>query len=302
MPELPDITVYVEKLNELVKGKPIEGIRVESFFLLRTAQPPLFSIYGKEVKSVQRMGKRIVFEFPEEYYLIFHLMIAGRLHWRIKGAAIPRSNGLAAFDFSNGALILTETGTQKRASLHLIWGKEKKEALDPGGLEVFDSSLEEFKARLTMENHTLKRALTDSSLFSGIGNTYSDEILHRAKLSPILLTKNIDDFGIKKLFESTKEVLAEWTARLRKEAENGFPEHVTAFREEMAVHGQFGKPCPVCGTTIQRIQYASNETDYCPLCQTDGKLLADRALSRLLKKDWPTTAEEWEEKKRSLSF
>lgn len=296
MPEFPDVTVYVEKLNELVQGKPLEDIRVLSFFLVRTANPPLSAVKNKPVALVERMGKRIVLIFPDEYYLVIHLMVAGRLHWKQKGASIPKSNGLAAFDFPNGSLILTESGTRKMAALHLLQGKSNLESLNPKGLEIFDATLESFKTKLLSENHTLKRALTDPYLFSGIGNAYSDEILHHAGLSPVQLTQKMDDESVRKLFDACRTVLARWTDLLRKEAQNSFPENVTAFRDEMAVHGRFGKPCPVCGSTIQRIRYESNETNYCPQCQTGGKLLADRAMSRLLKGDWPKTAEEWEQR------
>ena len=294
MPEYPDVTVYTEKLNELVKGKTIENIRIVSFFLVRTANPPIASVKGKTVDYVERMGKRIVFILNGEYYLVVHLMIAGRFHWKPEGARIPKSNGLAAIDFPNGTLILTETGSKKMASMHLFHEKSKLDEINPHGLEIFETTLSRFKEILVSENHTLKRALTDPYLFSGIGNAYSDEILHRAGLSPILLTQKMDDKSIEILFQATKDILKEWTERLRNEARNGFPENVTAFHDEMAVHGKFGKPCPVCGTQIQRIRYESNETNYCPKCQTGGKLLADRALSRLLKSDWPKTVEDWE--------
>ena len=301
MPEYPDITVYIERLQYLIAGQVLEKVRLQSHFFLRSVDPPLSSVEGLAVKSLRRMGKRIVISFAEDYHIVIHLMIAGRFYWKNKGIAVPRKNGLAAFDFSSGTLLALEHSTKKRASLHVVRGQAALEELDPGGLEIFEASLKEFRERLVSENHTLKRVLTDPSVFSGIGNAYSDEILHRARLSPVLLTLSMDDGQIQRLFTAAKGILFEWTARLREEAGNGFPEKVTAFHEGMAVHGRYEKPCPVCGTLIQRIQYAENETNYCPRCQTDGKLLADRVLSRLLKSDWPRTIDELEQKKSGHS-
>ncbi len=292
MPELPDITIYVERLQHFTKDKKLNKIRFGNPFFLRTAIPPIKSVEGMKIKNIERMGKRIIFSFDDELFLVLHLMIAGRLHWEKAGVIIPKKKGLAAFDFDIGSLLITEVSTQKRASLHLVKGKEELDKFDRKGLEVLNTSLEEFKTAITSESHTLKRTLTDPTILSGIGNAYSDEILHRAKLSPILLTRKITDEQIEKLFEATKEVLVEWTDLLRNEVGDSFPKKVTAFRKEMAVHGKFEKPCPVCGTEVQRIRYSTNETNYCPTCQTDGKLLADRALSRLLKTDWPRTLDE----------
>ena len=292
MPELPDITVYIEALEARVVGQPLERIRIAKPFLLRSVDPPISAANGKKVVGVRRMGKRIVLELEEGLFLVIHLMIAGRLRWQPSGAKVPGKLGMAAFDFPNGTLILTEAGSKRRASLWLVRGEGSLEQFERGGLEVLDAKLAEFKDRLTVENHTLKRSLTDPRLFSGIGNAYSDEILHRARLSPVKHTKRLSDEEIATLFDATKSVLVEWTQRLRDESATEFPTKVTAFREEMAVHGKFGKPCPVCGTPVQRIRYADNETNYCPRCQTDGKLLADRALSRLLKQDWPKSIDE----------
>ena len=298
MPELPDITAYIEALDRRIAGAPLEGVRLASPFLLRTVEPPVAAVAGKRVQGLRRIGKRIAMGLEDELWLVLHLMIAGRLHWKDAGAAIPGGKrGLAAFDFPVGTLILTEAGTKKRASLHIVRGEAALNEHDPGGIEVFEASLEDFATRLTAANHTLKRALTDPRLFSGIGNAYSDEILLAAKLSPIAMTKKLGEAEIARLFAATKSVLAEWCGRLRAETGEGFPEKVTAFRPEMAAHGKFGKPCPVCGATIQRIRYATNETNYCPACQTGGKLLADRALSRLLRKDWPRSLEELEERR-----
>ena len=299
MPEYPDITIYVERLEAFLKGKTLEQVRLASPFLLRTIDPPLTSITGATVLGFERMGKRIVFVFPKEYFLVLHLMIAGRLHWREQGSKIPGKIGLAAFDFSPGSLLLTEAGTKKRASIHLLKGREQLQNYNPGGLELFTASLEDFRARLLSENHTLKRSLTDPRLFSGIGNAYSDEILHRARLSPIKLTQKLTDEQIQSLYHTIRVVLLEWTDKLRAEVGDGFPEKVTAFHDDMAVHGRFGKPCPVCKTIVQRIRYADNETNYCPRCQTEGKVLADKSLSRLLKSDWPRTIEELEAMQRS---
>jgi formamidopyrimidine-DNA glycosylase len=292
MPELPDITVYIEALEQRIVGQPLERIRIAKPFLLRSVDPPLSAASGKNVLGVRRMGKRILLELEDDLFLVIHLMIAGRLRWVATGAKVPGKLGLAAFDFPNGTLILTEAGSKRRASLWLVRGEGSLEQFERGGLEVLEASLEDFKERLTLENHTLKRSLTDPRLFSGIGNAYSDEILHRAKLSPVKHTRRLTDDEIATLFDATKQILIEWTQRLREDAGERFPEKVTAFRDEMAVHGKFGKPCPVCGTPVQRIRYADNETNYCPRCQTDGKLLADRALSRLLKQDWPKSIDE----------
>ena len=292
MPELPDITVYIEALEARVVGQPLERIRIAKPFLLRSVDPPISAANGKKILGVRRMGKRIVLELEADLCLVIHLMIAGRLRWQPSGTKVPGKLGLAAFDFSNGTLILTEAGSKRRASLWLVRGETGLEQFARGGLEVLDATLADFKARLTNENHTLKRSLTDPRLFSGIGNAYSDEILHRAKLSPVKHTKRLTDEEIATLFEATKQILVEWTQRLRDEAGGDFPSKVTAFRDEMAVHGKFGQPCPVCGTPVQRIRYADNETNYCPRCQTEGKLLADRALSRLLKGDWPKSIDE----------
>ena len=297
MPELPDITDYIEALKPRVLGEPLEKIRIASPFLLRSVDPPIFSAEGKKVRELRRLGKRIVFALEDDLFLILHLMIAGRLRWRPAGFKITPKIGLAAFDFPTGTLLLTEASSKKRASLYLVRGEEALRDHDPGGLELFSADLPAFAAALRQENRTLKRALTDPTLFSGIGNAYSDEILHRAKLSPIKLTSRLTHDETERLLDASRSVMSEWIARLRAQTGDGFPEEVTAFRPEMAVHGKFGKACPVCGTPIQRIRYAENEANYCPTCQTDGKLLADRSLSRLLKKDWPKTLEELEEKK-----
>jgi formamidopyrimidine-DNA glycosylase len=292
MPELPDITVYIEAIEARVRGQTLEHVRIAKPFLLRSVDPPISEAKGKRVNGVRRMGKRIVLELEDDLFLVIHLMIAGRLRWLPAGGKVPGKIGLAAFDFTNGTLILTEAGSKRRASLWLVRGEQSLEQFDRGGLEVLDSTLDEFTERLTRENHTLKRSLTDPRLFSGIGNAYSDEILHRAKLSPVKHTRRLNEEEIARLIDATKVVLIEWTDRLRAESRGDFPAKVTAFRDEMAVHGKFGKPCPVCGTPVQRIRYADNETNYCPRCQTDGKLLADRALSRLLKQDWPRSIDE----------
>ena len=263
-------------------------------FLLRTATPPLQAVDGKSVRELRRIGKRIAIGFQDDLWLVLHLMIAGRLHWGKAGVKLTPKRALAAMDFESGSLLLTEAGSQRRASLHVVQGEDGLHELDPGGLEVLTAELDSFAGRLTSSNHTLKRALTDPRLFSGIGNAYSDEILHRAQLSPVALTQRLEGTEIERLHRCTKIVLIEWTDRLRAEAQGGFPENVTAFRDEMAVHGKYGKPCPRCGTKVQRIRYANNETNYCPKCQTGGKLLADRALSRLMKQDWPRTLEELE--------
>jgi len=298
MPELPDITDYIEALKPRILGQPLAGIRRSSPFLLRSVEPPLAAFEGRPVFEILRLGKRIALGFEGDLWLVLHLMIAGRLHWKEAGAEIPKKRGLAAFDFPTGTLILTEAGAKKRASLYAEAGREAMLAHDPGGLEVLEASLADFAAALRRENHTVKRALTDQRVFSGIGNAYSDEILHRARLSPIAMTAKLSDAEVERLFEGTRAVLAEWCERLRRETGAGFPGKVTAFRPEMAVHGKFGQACPVCGTEVQRIRHASNETNYCPRCQTGGQLLADRALSRLLKKDWPRTIDELERRKR----
>jgi formamidopyrimidine-DNA glycosylase len=294
MPELPDIVVYLEHLERLLLGRPLERIRFASPFLLRSVTPPISSSYGKNIRGVRRIGKRIVLELEGDLFLVIHLMIAGRLRWKEPAAKIPGKIGLAAFDFPNGTLIFTEASTKKRASLHLVQGEAALEEHSRGGLEVLEADLATFKGALLKENHTLKRSLTDPRLFSGIGNAYSDEILHRARMSPMKQTAKLDDEEMERLFEATKEVLLEWTQRLREESRDHFPENVTAFRQGMAVHGRYKKPCPVCGSPVQRIAYAENETNYCARCQTGGKLLADRSLSRLLKEDWPKTLDEME--------
>jgi len=299
MPELPDITVYIEALQRRVLGQPLERVRINSPFLLRTARPPIESLPGRRVHALRRVGKRIAFDFGDELWLVLHLMIAGRLHWQNAGVKPGSKTGLASFQFPTGTLLLTEAGTKKRASLHLVQGKDSLRGLDPGGLDVLDCTRADFARTLTSENHTLKRALTDPHLFSGIGNAYSDEILHRARLSPVALTQKLDTDATRRLHRATQETLLHWITVLRNETGDGFPEHVTAFRPGMAVHGKFGQPCPDCGATVQRIRYADNETNYCPSCQTGGKLLADRSLSLLLKKDWPQSAEELEEMRRS---
>jgi len=302
MPELPDIEVYLEALRPRILGEPLEAVRLASPFLLRTVEPPLASLTGRQVESLRRLGKRIVIGFAGDLFLVLHLMIGGRLHWKPRGAPVPKRNpgksGLAAFDFATGTLLLTEAGTKKRASLHLVAGEAALAAHDPGGLEVLTADLDSFREALAAESHTLKRALTDPHLFSGIGNSYSDEILHRAKLSPFRLTRSLTPEESVTLFQACRDVLTEWFQRLQAETGDRFPEKVTAFHDAMAVHGRFGKPCPVCGTPVQRLVYADNEANYCPGCQTGGRLLADRALSRLLKDDWPWTLEELEARKR----
>jgi formamidopyrimidine-DNA glycosylase len=292
MPELPDITVYIEALESRIVGETLERTRIPKPFLLRSVDPPIGAAQGKRVIGVRRMGKRIVVELEDDLFLVIHLMIAGRLRWVPAGGKVPGKIGLAAFDFTSGTLILTEAGSKRRASLWLVRGEQSLEQFERGGLEVLESDLTEFRERLIRENHTLKRSLTDPRLFSGIGNAYSDEILHKAKLSPVKHTRRLSDEEIQRLFDATRAILIEWTDRLREESKGEFPAKVTAFREGMAVHGKFGKPCPICGTPVQRIRYADNETNYCPRCQTDGKLLADRALSRLLKQDWPRSIDE----------
>jgi formamidopyrimidine-DNA glycosylase len=294
MPELPDITVYIEALEKRILHQRLERVRVASPFLLRTASPPLASAEGKTVVELRRLGKRICIGLENDIWLVLHLMIAGRLHWKKRDAKLSPPRGLAAFDFANGTLLWTEAGSKKRASLHVVAGEAGLVALDPGGLEVLDTDLDHFAAVLTSANHTLKRALTDPRLFSGIGNAYSDEILFQARLSPLALTQKLKREEIERLFAATRSSLGEWTERLRREAGDEFPEKVTAFRPGMAVHGRYKEPCPRCGAKIQRIRYVANETDYCPKCQTGGKLLADRSLSRLLREDWPRTPEDLE--------
>ncbi len=294
MPELPDIEVYVDAIASRVAGQPLEAVRLGSPFLLRSADPPIRAAEGRRVRAVRRLGKRIVLALEGDLFLALHLMIAGRLHWRERGAKLPGRRGLAALDFPAGSLVLTEAGTKRRAALHLVTGEAALAALDRGGLEPLGATREAFERALRRENHTLKRALTDPSLFSGIGNAYSDEILHRARLSPVKLTSRLDADEVARLHAATQVVLAEWIARLRREAGSGFPEGVTAFRDEMAVHGRHRLPCPVCGTLVQRIVRAENEVNYCPRCQTGGQILSDRSLARLLKQDWPRTIEELE--------
>ena len=302
MPELPDVTVYIEALEERVLNQPIQKIRLGSPFVLRSFDPPIGKAEHKKVLGLRRLGKRVVFELEGDLYLLVHLMIAGRFHWKPRGARVGRKVGLAAFDFANGTLLLTEAGTKKRASIYLARGEVALQAHDPGGLEIFNATLDQFRERLAGENHTLKRSLTDPHLFSGIGNAYSDEILHRARLSPIRLTRQMTDAEIEALYYATRETLKDWIERLRQERGRGFPEKVTAFRPGMAVHGKYGKPCPVCGSPVQRIVHAENETNYCATCQTGGKLLADRSLSRLLKEDWPRSLEELEEMKEQRRY
>jgi formamidopyrimidine-DNA glycosylase len=295
MPELPDVTVYVEQIALRTVGQELSRVRLKTPFLVRTFAPPLSSTFGKKVVATRRLGKRIVLEMEGHLFIVIHLMIAGRFKWKPANAAIPGKLGLAAFDFPNGTLLLTEASTRKRASLHVVAGEEALREFQRGGIEVDRSTFAQFREALVRENHTVKRALTDPRLFSGIGNAYSDEILHAAKLSPVKRTSQMKEEEVKRLFEATKKTLALWTDALREEAKDGFPEKVTAFREGMAVHGKYGQPCPVCGAPVQRIVYADNETNYCARCQTGGKLLADRALSRLLHEDWPRTLEELEE-------
>jgi formamidopyrimidine-DNA glycosylase len=298
MPELPDVTVYVERVAERVVGHTFERVRLASPFLLRSVEPPLAELGGRAVTGIERLGKRILFALAGDYFLVLHLMVAGRLRWQpAPGAKIPGKVGLAAFDFSSGTLLLTEASSKKRASLHAVRGRAALAEFDRGGLEPLGASAAAFKQALTRENHTLKRALTDPRLFSGIGNAYSDEILHRAQLSPVTLTSRLDAEQIGRLRKATQTLLQEWTERLRVESAAKFPEHVTAFRPEFAVHGKYREPCPVCGKPVQRIRYAENETNYCAVCQTGGKLLADRALSRLLHGDWPRSLDEMDERK-----
>ena len=292
MPELPDITVYLESLERHILGDVLDAARVRSPFLVRTFDPPLSALHGKTVRALRRIGKRIAVRFDDELWLVLHLMIAGRLHWKARGAKLSGKSALAAFDFSRGTLLLTEAGSKHRASIHVVRGEEALRAHDPGGLEPLTATFDDFQAALRQENHTLKRTLTDPRLFSGIGNAYSDEILHRARLSPLALSQKLSTGDVERLYEATQAVLREWVERLRAETGDGFPEKVTAFRPGMAVHGRFGEPCPVCAAPVQRIRYADNETNYCPGCQTDRRILADRSLSRLLKDDWPRHLDE----------
>jgi formamidopyrimidine-DNA glycosylase len=294
MPELPDIALYLEALAGRVAGQPIERLRIGNPFVVRTIAPGPEELAGRTVLGFRRMGKRIVFVMADEIFVVIHLMIAGRLRWRDRGAAIPGKVGLAAFDFPNGTIIFTEAGSKRQASIHIVRGEDELAALDPRGLEVLTASLPEFAARLRQENHTLKRALTDPHIFSGIGNSYSDEILHAARLSPMKTVAALSDDEVARLFAATQATLQSWMARLREAAQGEFPEKVTAFHDGMAVHGRYGQPCPVCGSPVQRIVYARNEANYCSRCQTGGKLLSDRALSRLLKDDWPRTLDELE--------
>ena len=300
MPELPDITLYLEALEQRILGHVLRRIVIASPFLLRSVNPSIESAHGRAVTSLRRLGKRIVIGLDGDLWLVLHLMIAGRLHWKQRRVVPDGRRTLAAFEFDSGTLTLTEAGTRKRASLHLVAGEAELAKLDPGGIDVFSATRNQFAAVLTSANHTLKRALTDPRLFSGIGNAYSDEILHRAQLSPVALTQHLKEEEISRLFDATKQTLELWTQNLRAETGGQFPENVTAFHEQMAVHGRYGKPCPRCGAKIQRIRYASNETNYCTHCQTGGKLLADRSLSRLLREDWPRTLEELEDQRRGI--
>jgi formamidopyrimidine-DNA glycosylase len=298
MPELPDVSVYIEALEARILAARLLALRLANPFVLRSVDPPLSAATGRAVTGIMRLGKRIVIKLESDLFLILHLMIAGRLHWKAAGAKLPGKIGLAAFDFSSGTLVMTEAGSKRRAAIHLVHGETALREHDPGGLDVFDADLGQFRAALTSENHTLKRALTDPALISGIGNAYSDEILHRAQLSPVKLSRQLSDEDIARLFDATRVVLREWIDRLRQEAAGEFPEGVTAFRPGMAVHGRYGRPCPTCGATVQRIVYAENETNYCARCQTGGKLLADRALSRLLREDWPRTVDALEQRRQ----
>ena len=294
MPELPDVVVYIERLTPLILGQPVVQVHLGSPFVLRTVDPPIGAIQGRTITGIRRLGKRIVLGVEGDLFVVIHLMIAGRLRWRPPGKTLRGKMLLAEFAFPDGTLYLTEAGSKRRASIHVVQGEAALAAFERGGLEVMNASLAEFSARLRSENHTLKRSLTDPRLMSGIGNAYSDEILHRAKLSPLMLSSRISDEQLSQLFDATRSVLAEWTDRLRAEAGDTFPEKVTAFHDEMAVHGRFRQPCPVCGAPVQRIRYAENETNYCARCQTGGRVLADRSLSRLLKDDWPRNIDEWE--------
>lgn len=298
MPELPDILLYLHALRPRVVGRQVQRIRLVSPFLLRSVDPPLTAVDGRTIVDLHRLGKRVVFEAEGELFLVFHLMIAGRFRWKPAGAAVPGKVGLLAIDFEHGTLVMTEAGTKRQAKLHVVQGRDALAQHDPGGLEVLEASLPAFAEALTTENHTLKRSLTDPHVFSGIGNAYSDEILHAAKLSPFKQTSSLTDEEVRRLYEATRDTLTGWTRRLQEETGEEFPEKVTAFREGMAVHGRYGKPCPVCGTPVQRIVYAANEANYCVNCQTGGRLLADRSLSRLLREDWPRTLDELERRRK----
>ena len=297
MPELPDVETYLSALEPRIVGTTLERVRLASPFVLRSVDPPITHAAGTRVTGLRRLGKRIVLVLSGDLFLVIHLMIAGRFRWKDRGAKVPGKLGLAAFDFTKGTLVLTEAGTRKRAAIHLVRGDAALATHDPGGLEVLDATPDQFRAALRRERHTIKRTLTDPRLLAGIGNAYSDEILHRARMSPVVMTDRLTDAQIDALFTAVRDTLVEWTARLRAEAGAGFPEKVTAFRPDMAVHGRYGQPCPVCGAPVQRIVHADNETNYCAPCQTDGKLLADRSLSRLLKDDWPRTLDELEERR-----
>jgi formamidopyrimidine-DNA glycosylase len=299
VPELPDVTIYLEALQPRVVGQTLERVRIGNPFLVRTIDPPISAIEGQPITRLRRLGKRIVFEFEGDLYLVIHLMIAGRLRWRERGFAIPGKVGLAAFDFPTGTLLFTEAGSKRQASVHIVRGEEDLAAHDRGGLEVLEADLPAFAGRLLAENHTLKRALTDPHIFSGIGNAYSDEILHAAQLSPMKLTSSLRDEEVQRLYEATHRTLRHWIELLRANAKGEFPEKVTAFHEGMAVHGRYGKPCPTCGSLVQRIVYARNEANYCAKCQTEGRLLSDRALSRLLRDDWPKTLDALEKRKQA---
>jgi formamidopyrimidine-DNA glycosylase len=298
MPELPDILLYLHALRPRIVGRRVEAVRLASPFLLRSIDPPLSAVEGQTIVDLHRLGKRIVMEADGELFLVFHLMIAGRFRWKEKGTKIPGKVGLFAMDFEHGTLILTEAGTKRQASLHLVRGRDALAQHNPGGLEVREADLSSFSRALTSENHTVKRALTDPHIFSGIGNAYSDEILHAARMSPFKQTRTLSPDEIRQLYDATRITLNRWIDALREETGDAFPERVTAFREEMAVHGRYGKPCPDCGTPVQRVVYAANEANYCATCQTGGRLLADRSLSRLMKDDWPRTLEELERKRR----
>ncbi len=298
MPELPDVTVYIEALDARIRGAALTGFRLANPFVLRSVDPPVSAVIGKRVVGFRRLGKRIVIELEGELFIVIHLMIAGRLHWKDAGAKAPGKIGLAVFDFSAGSLVMTEAGSKRRAAIHLVRGEAALREHDPGGLEVLDADLGSFRSAVARESHTLKRTLTDGTILAGIGNAYSDEILHRAQLSPVKLSRQLSDEETARLYEAIRATLRDWIERLRRDAKGKFPEKVTAFRKDMAVHGRFGQPCPVCGTPVQRIVHAENETNYCARCQTGGKLLADRALSRLLHQDWPRTVEALEERRR----
>ncbi|HEX9729324.1 MAG TPA: DNA-formamidopyrimidine glycosylase family protein [Gemmatimonadales bacterium] len=294
MPELPDIVVYIEALTRRIAGVPLQAVRLGSPFVLRSVDPPLAALHGHRVERITRMGKRIVLHLESDDYLIVHLMIAGRLRWHPPGVPVPQKRGLAAFDFPDGSVLMTEASTRQRASIHAVHGADRLAALDPGGIEVLDTDLDGFVEALTREHHTIKRSLTDPHIVSGIGNAFSDEILHAARVSPLALTSKLDPDAFERLFRATRETLMTWTDKLRDAVGDGFPDKVTAFKDGMAVHGRYRRPCPVCGAPVQRIRYAANEVNYCAGCQTGGRVLADRAMSRLLKTDWPRSLDEWE--------